>query len=193
MKQRNWYKLLFWLLLAVNVIGIGTLAVKATGPVKVGIETPAPKPTDSSVELLLNRSQVNTLSANYLNRFLKNRQVKYEFLVGKQYATVVGTTKFMGVQVKFALNFVPERTDEGNVLLRAKSLSVGQLKLPMGYVMHYIAKNYDLPTWVTLNPKKRTILLDLNKYSQDKAVDYQMKELDMAKGQFKIRLSMPRK
>ncbi|MCQ2569822.1 MAG: YpmS family protein [Limosilactobacillus sp.] len=193
MKQRNWYKLLFWLLLAVNVIGIGTLAVKATGPVKVGIETPAPKPTDSSVELLLNRSQVNTLSANYLNRFLKNRQVKYEFLVGKQYATVVGTTKFMGVQVKFALNFVPERTQAGNVLVRAKSLSVGQLKLPMGYVMHYIAKNYDLPTWVTLNPKKRTILLDLNKYSQDKAVNYQMEELNMEKGQFKIRLSMPRK
>ena len=99
----------------------------------------------------------------------------------------------MGVQVKFALNFVPEKTSQGNVILHAKSLSVGQLKLPMSYIMSYIKKNYTLPDWVSLNQKKRTILLDLNKYSQKKAINYHVNEINMDQGQFRIGLTIPKK
>ena len=147
------WKWLFIGLLTINLAVIGTVIYQGTAPLTNVAETKAPKSSDSSLELVLSRNQVNTLSSNYLNQFLKDKTIKYQFIVRKKYASVIGVTKFIGVQVKFALNFVPKKTSQGNVILHAKSLSVGQLKLPMSYIMSYIKKNYTLPDWVSLNQK----------------------------------------
>ena len=64
------------------------------------------------------------------------------------------------------MNCIPVKTSEGNILLKAKGLAVGRLNLPIGFVMGYIKKNYQLPNWVYINQKKKTILLDLNKYTK---------------------------
>lgn len=190
--KRSLWKWLFWGLLMINFVGIGTVIYQGTAPLTNVAETKAPKSSDASLELVLSRKQVNALSSNYLNQFLKDKKIKYQFIVGKKYASVIGVTKFMGVQVKFALNSVPEKTSQGNVLLHAKSLSVGQLKLPMSYIMGYIKKHYTLPDWVSLNQKKRTILLDLNKYSQNKAINYHVNEINMEQGEFRIGLTIPK-
>ncbi|WPP06557.1 hypothetical protein SNL91_05180 [Limosilactobacillus fermentum] len=41
--------------------------------------------------------------------------------------------------------------------------------------------------------KKETILLDLNKYSQDKSVQYTAKEINMTNGTFRFLITIPTK
>ena len=105
---------------------------------------------------------------------------------------MIGTTKFLGSKVQFAINFIPERQTNGNVLLRAKGLSVGRLNLPIKYVMGYIKKQYKLPNWVYVNQKKQTILLDLNKYSKNHALHYSAEQIDIKNGQFRFLISIPK-
>lgn len=190
-KQINWWKWAFITLVTVLIITCGVVLSKATAPVPETTVAKTVKPSDSSVTVELNRKQVNALAANYLNQFLKGQKVRYDFIVGKQYATLTGNTKFLGANVHFAINFIPERLANGNVLLRAKGLAVGRLNIPIKFVMSYIAKNYDIPKWVTINPKKKTVLLDLNRYSQHRSVKYSAQEINMQSGEFKFLIIVP--
>ncbi|WP_295731635.1 YpmS family protein [uncultured Limosilactobacillus sp.] len=192
MKTHNYWKWAFWGLI-ILLIGTGCLIYnRITAPVETPTEASVPAKTANSFEVTLNRKQVNALSSNYLDRLLKGNNIKYRFIVGTQYATIVGTSKFFGAKVQFAINFIPERKSNGNILLRAKGLSVGRLNLPIKYVMGYIKKQYKLPNWVYVNQQKQTILLDLNKYSQQHALHYSAEQIDVKNGQFRFLISIPK-
>ena len=108
-----------------------------------------------------------------------------------KYATLIGDTKFMGVKIRFAINFIPQMTKEGNILLKAKGLSVGQLNIPLKFVMGYIAKNYNIPKWVSIDAKNKTILLDLNRYSKHRSLKYSAEEINMEDGRFRFLITVP--
>lgn len=191
-KRRNYWKWAFWALVLI-ILGSGLfLYGRVTAPASVPAESSAPAKTANSFEVTLDRSQVNALSSNYLDRLLKGSDIKYRFIVGKQYATVIGITKFLGAKVQFAMNFIPERQSNGNVLLKAKGLSIGRLNLPIKYVMGYIKKQYKLPNWVYVNQNRRTILLDLNKYSKHHSLHYSAEKIDINNGEFRFLISIPK-
>lgn len=187
----NRWKWAFIVLLAVIVLATGIVVNRVTAPAPTLAVTRKADIGDTSMTVELNRHQVNALAANYLNRFLKGQQVKYTFIVGQQYATLAGDTKFLGAKIRFALNFIPERQKNGNVLLRAKGLSIGRLNIPVKIVMGYIAKNYNVPKWVKIDAKKKTILLDLNQYSAKRSLKYSAQEINMAQGRFKFLITVP--
>lgn len=191
-KQYNGWKAAFWVLLIVVVGFFAVIIHLANAPVKVPTETAAPKASDTSLELVLNRKQINALSNSYLERFQKkHKNQRYRFIVGDKYATVIGHAKFLGIDVQYSMNCIPERTKEGNILLKADGLAVGRLNLPIKFVMSYINKNYKLPKWVYVNPKKKTILLDLNKYTKNRAAHAQADEINMADGEFRFLITIP--
>lgn len=190
--KHNPWKWAFFTLLTLILLVIGTIFFKATAPTNVPAQQEAYPTTDTSVAVTLNRRQVNALSKNYLERFLKDDKVKYRFVVGNKYATVIGKTHFLGAQVQFALNFIPKRLSNGNILLQTKGLSVGQLNLPVKFVLSYIKSNYKLPNWVYVNQKKKTITLDLNRYSKHRSLHYSAQEVHMEKGEFKFLITIPK-
>lgn len=172
--------------------GTGYAARQVTAPVETDNTVGALKSSNSSFEVKLNSQQVNALAANYLTRLQKNKKTKYDFVVGKKYATITGSTKFLGFKLNFALNFIPKRLANGNVLLNAKGLSVGRLNLPIKYVMGYIKNHYKIPDWVQLNQKKKTILLDLNRYSRHRNLHYAAQQIDLKNGSFKFLVTVPK-
>lgn len=190
-KSFNGWKWAFFILLAAIIIGGAVVVHKAAAPAPAPEVSRPVQTTDTSLTVALNRKQVNALSANYLNQFLKGERVKYHFIVGEKYATLIGDTKFMGVKIRFAINFIPQMTKEGNVLLKAKGLSVGQLNIPLKFVMGYIAKNYNIPKWVSIDAKNKTILLDLNRYSKHRSLKYSAEEINMADGRFRFLITVP--
>lgn len=190
-KSFNGWKWAFFVLLAAIIISWAVVVHRAAAPAPAPEVSRPVQTADTSLTVALNRKQVNALSANYLNKFLKGERVKYHFIVGKRYATLVGDTKFMGVKVRFAINFIPQMTKEGNVLLKAKGLSVGQLNIPLKFVMGYIAKNYNIPKWVSIDAKKKTVLLDLNRYSKYRSLKYSAEEINMEDGRFRFLITVP--
>ena len=192
-KKTNYWKWAFIILVLLIIVTCGTILVKATAPAPQAEMTQTTKANNSSLVVELNRKQVNALSANYLDNYLKDNKIKYNFMVGDKYATLVGDTKFLGAKVRFVINFIPERTSQGNVLLRAKGLSVGRLNIPIKFVMGYIAKNYKIPKWVSINAQKKTVLLDLNRYSKHRQLKYSAQEINMESGQFKFLITVPAK
>lgn len=192
-KNFNGWKWAFIILVVMLVLGTGIVINRATAPQTLPETARSTKTSDTSFSVVLNQDQVNALSANYLSNFLKDQKIKYHFLVGDKYATLTGDTKFLGAKIRFAINFIPQRTANGNVLLTAKGPSVGRLNIPIKFVMGYIAKNYNIPKWVSINAQKKTVLLDLNRYSKHRQLKYSAQEINMAKGQFRFLITVPSK
>ena len=93
-KKTNYWKWAFIILVLLIIVTCGTILVKATAPAPQAEMTQTTKANNSSLVVELNRKQVNALSANYLDNYLKDNKIKYNFMVGDKYATLVGDTKF---------------------------------------------------------------------------------------------------
>src|SRR5699024_10420131 len=76
-----------------------------------------------------NKSQVNQLIDFYLSDFQKDQEVKYNFELRNE-ALLTGEFQVLRFPITFYLYFDPYVTEEGNVQLKAKSLSIGTLDLP---------------------------------------------------------------
>lgn len=191
-KQINGWKWAFFFLLALILISFGVLwhEVHVTTSHQ-STQVSQPVKTASSFYVELNRRQVNAIVNSYLTRIQKGQKIKYRFVIGKKYGTVTGKAKVLHTPVQFAVNFTPKKLANGNVLLRATGMEVGRLKLPMKFVLGYIANHYRFPNWVTINPSKKTVLLDLNKYSRHKTMHYRADTIDMASGRFRFLILIP--
>ena len=72
-------------------------------------------------------------------------------------------------------------------MLHAKSVAVGQLPLPVKYVMGYLGNMVDLPKWLTIDTSEQTILIDLGKAPKVQGMRVKAVTIDPAKDKFLFR------
>lgn len=136
------------------------------------------KADDPSFQVQITKEQVNKLINEYLDKFLDNSSIKYGFLLEEQ-ALFTGDYEFFGETVTFYLYFEPYVLDNGNVLFKAKSLSIGTLEVPISTIMGYIKNHYSIPKWVEIDPKEETILFDLSAIIFKDYFGFQAKQIDL--------------
>lgn len=107
-----------------------------------------------------NREQLNQTLATYLEDY-QSKEFSYQVLVGNQTILFEGAYKFLGYQVPLYLYLTPYPLEDGTLRLSVDAFSVGTLPLPAKEVLQYIKSSYDLPDFVTVQPKKETIHIDL--------------------------------
>lgn len=165
MKKINIWKYLFFFLLAL-IIGGGIFLIKEITSkredIKVVDEYKAWDKKDAAFLLSMNKEQVNKLINKYLSEFLDNETIKYGFILEER-ALFTGQYKIFDEEVSFYLYFEPNVLEDGNVLLKAKSLSIGTLEIPISTIMSYIKNNYSLPEWVVVDAENESITLNLDK------------------------------
>lgn len=112
------------------------------------------------------KSQINQIVAVYLDdlqKESKQEQQNYQFIL-KNEALISGQFDLLGFPLQFYLYLDPYVMDDGNIQLKAKSLSIGALNLPINQVLRMIAKNPKLPEWIQVTPKEETIILRLDQF-----------------------------
>ena len=145
-----------------------------------------PQIGQASFTVAVDRKELNALVEQYLNNdpALKD---KFRFEMTKSGMMVYGTYKLLGQNVDFGMKMVPEVTKNGGILLHAKSVAVGQLPLPVKYVMGYLGNMVDLPKWLTIDTSEQTILIDLGKAPKVQGKRVKAVTIDPAKDKFLFR------
>ncbi|TWW13836.1 hypothetical protein LABALGNA3A7_00800 [Dellaglioa algida] len=146
------------------------------------------KRTNLSVEM--NKDQLNGTINYYLKSIQKGQSIKYRFLVDKS-AILMGTTKVLGQDVSFTLYSDPIVTSSGDIVLKAKSVAVGALPVPKKFIMNYVKKAYDLPSWITIDSKNQTIVLNLKKLDIENGIQASATKIDLKTNVFKFNVSIP--
>ena len=110
------------------------------------------------------RSQKDTLS-DLINHYLEEETVQenLQYRVELEESVYVyGAIKAFNKDIDMTLILEPKVELDGNMQLLVKELSIGQLKLPVSYVLKYMKTYYELPGYVNIDPGKKVIDVHLD-------------------------------
>lgn len=187
----NYWKIAFIILCCLILGLIGGFFYRAHQPVEgaPNIETVSTN-GKAKIELSLTKNQSNKILSYYLNQMVNNKNMKLRFSLDDQ-ALIVGKFQFLSVPMNFYLYFDPIVMENGNVKFKATSLSIGDLKLPITFVLNSIKRENDLPEWIKITPDKKELLLQFNKLSLDNGITIRAKDIDLANDQLRFDVYLP--
>ncbi|WP_420705985.1 YpmS family protein [Enterococcus sp. CWB-B31] len=137
-----------------------------------------------------NKQQINSLIEFFLNEFQKDTDITYDFYLENE-AMLTGTFKVLGYPIQFNLYFDPYVVDGGNVQLKAKSLSVGTLGLPIKDILNFVKRDYNLPGWVEVNPSEKYILLKLDEFRMQNGLFIRAEKINLIDDDIRVNLYLP--
>ncbi|MCD2256550.1 YpmS family protein [Agrilactobacillus fermenti] len=188
-RRHNFWMIAFFTLVILLICGGLFVTFKALRPV----QPPAREQliqNNEAFSVTFNKKQMNGFVKYYLNNQLKDQKMKYAFQLD-DHATVRSTIEFLGRPVSFSLVCDPYVLTNGDVQLKARSLAVGQLDLPLSFVMGYIAHNFKLPKWVVVNQNKQTINLRLNQFKLENGMQFTAKRIDLKQDKIEFNVFFP--
>ncbi|WP_235836388.1 YpmS family protein [Enterococcus timonensis] len=141
------------------------------------------------LELSTDKTRVNELIDHYLVEYLSNEDIKYEFYLENQ-ALLKGTFELLGYPLNFYLYFEPYVMENGNVQLKAKSVSIGALGIPVKEVLRYVRSNFELPEWIEINLDEETMILHLDQFKLAADLKIAAEKIDLVDDDIRFTLNL---
>ncbi|MFR2688909.1 MAG: YpmS family protein, partial [Enterococcus faecium] len=152
-KKTNYWKVAFLILLGVvlgSTVFLGSRIFANREPELPEIPALTERQGDPVLTINSNKEKVNQIISFFLSEYQKDSDIEYKFYLENE-ALLNGTFEVLGFPINFYLYFDPYVMENGNVQLKARSLSIGTLSLPIKDVMNMIKRNYKLPDWIEVN------------------------------------------
>jgi len=193
LKKINGWMVAFFVLLGV-VVGSGiVVASRILEPREVLTSNSAKlveRDGSPVVTIESTKQQVNELIAFYLQDYSEKSGLDYTFTLENQ-ALLNGQFKVLGMPVNFYLYFDPYVMENGNVQLKAKSLSIGTLGVPIKEVMKLVKRSYKLPSWIEIKPSEGTVLIRLDQFRMQNGLFIKAEKIDLIDDEIKASLYLP--
>ncbi|RFU61710.1 YpmS family protein [Bacillus sp. V59.32b] len=192
MKTRKW-KYLFFGLLVLNLLAFLTIFILAVLPaddreIKPGIS----REDDIEFQVNTNKNDLNRLINRYLAKEGMTGPIHYEVYL-KDDVELFGTLPVFGEDMELKLSFEPEALENGDLILRQKSISLGQMNLPVSYVLNFVNNRYKTPEWVSIQPDDELIYISLQNMELDSDARIKAKKFDLKNDDISFLLTVPSK
>ncbi|KZZ84235.1 YpmS family protein [Bacillus sp. SJS] len=178
--KKKW-KWAFIILLAINAAAIAIAAILLFAP--ADSNAPTQKDIKEGKAVALNvgakKEALNQLIDHYLKEEANADQYNYKvYLDDKVYFT--GAIRAFGKDINAKITFSPVVKKDGNLRLIVEDLSIGQLDVPVSFVLNYISTSYTLPEFVHIDERNHSIDVDLSEIQlknnyRAKAVKFDLK------------------
>ena len=179
-KKTNKWKIAFFVLIAILIGSIIFVYMRITSIREPQLPQVLSEinQSESSFQVSLNKAQANAIVNDFLTDFQKDSDFKFEFVLQKQ-ALFTGTFKVLGEDVRFYLYFNPKVEDNGDVTLKASSVSIEKLELPIHEILKHVEKNYKLPDWVQVKSSDNSIILHLSNFKTENGISFSANKFDL--------------
>ncbi|MEH7113491.1 YpmS family protein [Neobacillus niacini] len=190
--MKNKWKRGFFLLLGLNgliVIILLTLIMIPAGE-KGKIQQNIPDNESVSFEVKSNKADLNRLINQYIKKEAADSPIEYSVRLEDE-VELYGTLPFFSQEVDLKLTFEPEALDNGDLVLKQKSISVGSLPLPVSYVLKFIKENYKLPKGVDIQPNDKLIYVEMKQLKLKSDVKIKANRFDLLKDDIAFTILVP--
>ncbi|MCJ8006602.1 YpmS family protein [Lederbergia wuyishanensis] len=192
MKNKNIWKLLFIALLSFNILvllGIGILFFLA------GDQEPAPETTVSTANMseFLIRTQkqdLNELINHYIEKEGLDGPIHYRVLLTDE-VELYGEVQVFSESMFLKMTFEPIALENGDLILKQKSLSLGDVKLPVTYILKFISDAYKLPDWVIIQPNDKQIYVSLQQMKLKSGIQVRIEEFNLVDDRIAMKMFVP--
>ncbi|WP_106495933.1 YpmS family protein [Lentibacillus sp. Marseille-P4043] len=191
--QKNKWKRLFYSLLTINVVIIGLLALFIFWPVS---ETAVPdsktQATQESSEFVVRttKENLNELVNAYIDKLLNDSAHNYKISLEDD-VHLIGELPAFSTTVPLSVHLEPIVQDNGNVILKQNSISIGLLELPNQTIMKYMKKYLPMPEWVTVNPKDEEIYVAVNEMDIKSNFHVSIERFDLGANDLAFKIKVP--
>ncbi len=145
---------------------------------------------DPVITINSNKEQVNRFVDFYLADLQKDAEQQYQFVL-KNEALLTGEFDLLGFPVSFYLYFDPFVMANGNIQLKAKSLSIGALGLPINQVLKMIQNNSEIPEWIDIQPKEEMIILRLDQFELKNGMFFKADKINLVDNKIQLNVYLP--
>ena len=190
--MKNKWKTGFFLLLGFIVIIVIILLSLIMIPAdeKGKIQQTLPDNKNVSFEVKSNKADLNVLINQYIKKEAADSPIKYNVQLQDE-VELYGTLQFFSQEVDLKLTFEPEALDNGDLVLKQKSISVGSLHLPVAYVLRFIKENYKMPKGVEIHPNQKIVHVNMQQLELKSDVRIKVKTFDLIKDDIAFTILVP--
>src|SRR5699024_11465546 len=142
-----------------NVTGVQTCALPILALIFWPVsETETPTPSEDNTQrsseftVRTSKQNVNELVNAYIETLLDDSDHQYSISLDKD-VELIGELPVFSSTVPVSVHLEPVVQDNGDVILKQESISIGKLALPHNKIMESLKKYLPMPEWVTVEPK----------------------------------------
>ncbi|ASA95960.1 MULTISPECIES: YpmS family protein [Anoxybacillus] len=173
-----------WKVLFFSLLGINSL-VMALLLFYMFQSSPSPYISNVNVEgptftVQTSKQHLNALVNDYIQKHEKKGGLPYNVqLADRLYIT--SAIPIFGKPVDLTMAFDPKVDENGHVVLAHPTMTFGQLRLPVPYVLTYINKHASLPNWVKIDAKHERIYIVVSNIRIKEGLVLKAKTFDLNK------------
>ncbi|MGT2933019.1 YpmS family protein [Streptococcus catagoni] len=185
----KWWKWAFLFLLAFNLAFVAVIASRL-----VQVREPDSKHISNYQEkdvkvgtFVTNRSQLNKTVASFLKDY-QSEKISYKLYSSSSSIIFEGKYQLLGYEVPLYIYFQPIGLKDGSIQLQVSSFSAGTLPLPESEVLQYLKSSYQLPSFVEVQPKQSSIIINLRKIENNAGIYLSAKKIDLVNDQISFEI-----
>lgn len=192
-KQKNTWKRLFYSLLIGNLVVILVIAGMIFWPVKsekVVDERPFLEHDSSEFVVRTTKNNLNELVNAYLDKLLQGTKHQYSISLDDD-VHLLGELPMFSTTVPLSIHLEPFVQEDGNVILKQKSISLGKLKLPNKKIMEYIKRYLTMPEWVQVDPENEEIFVAITEMQIKSNFKVSVEHFDLNTNHLAFKINVP--
>ncbi|QDQ03050.1 DUF2140 family protein [Lysinibacillus fusiformis] len=134
--------------------------------------------------------EFESISKKYLKDAAKGSPLPIDFTVGDDIQLKSKLTVFY-TEIPITMNFEPIVDEKGNIILKQTEMNVGLLNIPPETTMKIMRDSVEFPSWITVNPNKAEIYIDLSRVNIASGSRVRAKELDLPNDKILLEIIVP--
>lgn len=189
------WKQLFFGLLILNVLTIVTILGLIFWPVQDDrheIAQMVDEVDSSEFIVRTTKKNLNELINAYIDKFLWQTNHRYIVTLDDD-VHLLGEIPVFSTTVPLSIHLEPIVQDNGDIVLKQKSISVGLLQLPNQKIMEYIKKYLTMPDWVTVQPKDESIYVAISEMDIKSNFQVAVENFDLEANNLAFKIKVPYK
>jgi uncharacterized protein YpmS len=148
------------------------------------------KNNNVSFQVQSNKSDLNLLINQYLQKEASDSPIGYQVHLRDE-VELYGTLPFFSQEIDMKLTFEPEALNNGDLVLKQKSISIGNLSLPVSYVLKFISENYKLPKGVDIQPNEKHVYIHMEQLKLKSDIKIKANKFDLKNDDISFTLLVP--
>ncbi|WP_249869388.1 YpmS family protein [Oceanobacillus saliphilus] len=193
LKIRSKWKNLFLGLLAFNLFIIVFVLALIFWPVS---ENEVPSALDQAEQdssefvIRTTKQNLNNLVNAYIEKLLGDTKHHYRISLDDD-VHLIGELPVFSTTVPLSVHFEPLVQENGDLILKQKSISVGLLELPNQKIMEYMDRYLPMPDWVTVNPADQEIYVAVTNMDIESNFQVAVETIDLEANHLAFKLKIP--
>ena len=188
----NWKKWFFFIL-AMNVAGILLFFSFIFGTVEeVEIPTKPIVAEEDSSEFIVRttKENLNDLINAYIEELTANTRHKYWIDLDED-VHLIGELPVFSTTVPLSIHFEPFVSENGDIILKQRSISLGLLELPNKKIMEYLARYLPMPEWAIVNPDEEEVYIAVTQMDIRSNFQIAVDTIDLEANNLAFRIRVP--